>query len=281
MRFSLILATVGRVEEPKRFLASLDAQTYRDFELIVVDQNVDDRLEAILRPYFEHFPIHHLRSDKKGVSRARNMGLHRARGDIVSFPDDDCWYPKDLLEQVAEFFSKYPQWDGITGLAVDIKGHPSVGRWDSREGPINRYNVWTRSVEFSIFVKRQVAEQIGGFGEKLGPGAGTPWGAHEGDDFILRALQAGFRFYYNPRFFIYHPHPFQQYNVKALERARLYGCGMGRVLRKHRYPLWFVTYYWLRPLGGTLLALARGNIGKARYYWTTLKGRISGWVNYK
>jgi glycosyltransferase involved in cell wall biosynthesis len=281
MRFSLILATVGRTEEVKRFLEHLDRQTYRKFELIVVDQNPDDRLVPILEPYKERFPILHLRTLKTGVSRARNIGFQHAKGDIVSFPDDDCWYPANLLEEVAEFFKKHPKWDGITGRSVDAEGSPSVGRWGKREGVINRFNEWTRSVEFSIFVRRAVVEAIGGFDEELGPGASTPWGAHEGDDLILRALQAGFSFYYNPRFLIYHPQPVQSYDIKALKRARVYAQGMGRVLRKHRYPFWFVAYFWIRSLGGALLSLAKGNFGKARYYWATFEGRVLGWVRYK
>ena len=44
VKFSLILATVDRVTELERFLERLDRQTFRDFELFVVDQNTDDRL---------------------------------------------------------------------------------------------------------------------------------------------------------------------------------------------------------------------------------------------
>jgi glycosyltransferase involved in cell wall biosynthesis len=92
MKFSLVLATVGRTQEVARFLDSLARQTYRDFELIVVDQNPDDRLVELLRPFELRFPIIHLRCER-GVSRARNLGPKYVSGDIVGFPDDDCWYP--------------------------------------------------------------------------------------------------------------------------------------------------------------------------------------------
>jgi len=280
MRFSLILATVGRVEEPKSFLASLDSQTYRDFELIVVDQNPGDRLEAILQPYRKSFSILHLRS-AKGLSRARNVGLKYISGDIVAFPDDDCWYPPDLLRRVFRFFQEHPDTDGLTGCSVDESGELSNGRWDTSVGVLDRFNVWRRGISFSIFLKTQVVREIANFDETLGAGARTRWGSGEETDYLLRALKAGFRLYYDPSFAVYHPRSMERYDESDLKKALRYGCGMGRVLRKHRYPLWFVAYYWLRPLGGAILALGKGNIGKARYYWATLKGRFFGWGNYR
>ena len=99
MRFSLVLATVGRTEELNRFFASLDYATHRNFEVILVDQNPDDRLNSVLDHYDGRFPALHLRSER-GLSRARNVGLRRVTGDVVAFPDDDCWYPPNLLNQV-------------------------------------------------------------------------------------------------------------------------------------------------------------------------------------
>ena len=69
MRFSLLLATLNRTVEMRPLLESLAAQTWRDFELVVIDQNADGRLEEILRPYRTHFEIRHLRS-ARGHSRA-------------------------------------------------------------------------------------------------------------------------------------------------------------------------------------------------------------------
>ena len=53
IRFSLVLSTINRTDEVRRFLTTLDSQTYRQFELIVVDQNKDGRLLPILKPYAE------------------------------------------------------------------------------------------------------------------------------------------------------------------------------------------------------------------------------------
>src|SRR5579864_8357010 len=144
MKFSLVLATVGRHDEVARFLASLEAQGYRNFELIVIDQNDDDRLVPLLRMYHDRFALQHVRSPR-GLSRARNVGLKLASGDVIAFPDDDCWYPAGLLEKVAALLKADTGLDGITGRFTDGDGR-SEGRWLERSMMLNRYNVWRGAI---------------------------------------------------------------------------------------------------------------------------------------
>jgi len=277
LKFSLILATVGRTEELKKFLEHLNMQTYTNFELIVVDQNDDGRLVPILKDYKERFSILHLRSER-GLSRARNVGLRYASGDIVAFPDDDCWYPPDLLEKVAKFLEEHPGVDGLTGRSVDENGESSSGRWDYDAGLINRFNVWKRGISISIFLKTKIIEIIDGFDEMLGVGAHTPWGSGEETDYLLCALEEGYKIYYDPTIAVYHPHS-TVYCNNAIKRARLYAQGMGCVLRKHNYPFWFVLYQFLRPVGGILLSLLQGEFKKITYYYNVLSGRVRGWLS--
>jgi glycosyltransferase involved in cell wall biosynthesis len=72
-RFSLVLATVERTDELRSFLASLDAQTYQDYELIVADQNPDERLAPIWAPYTTKTRSS-VYERREGASRARNLG---------------------------------------------------------------------------------------------------------------------------------------------------------------------------------------------------------------
>src|SRR5829696_7589651 len=159
MRFSLVLATIGRISEVQRFLDSLDSQTYRDFELIVVDQNQDDRLSPLLAAYRGRFSILHLRSES-GLSRARNAGLGHITGDVVTFPDDDCWYPPELFERIARFFRERPELDGFTGRIADERGRSGTARFDNESGPLNLVNVWKRAASVTLFLRRDVVEAI-------------------------------------------------------------------------------------------------------------------------
>ena len=106
MKISLVMPTINVTTELDLFLKSLKAQTYKDFELIVVDQNEGNEVFEIVKDYEEEFKIKYVRSDEKGLSLNRNRGLILMKGEVVGFPDDDCEYRPDTLEKVAEFFER-------------------------------------------------------------------------------------------------------------------------------------------------------------------------------
>ena len=269
------MATVGRKEELVRFLGCLKNQTYRELELIVVDQNTDDRVTTVLREHGAGFEIHHLRCER-GRSKALNIGLKHVTGDVVVFPDDDCWYTPELLERVAQFFRDYPKWGGFGGRSVMETGEPSGGRWSRRAGPVTRNNVWRRAVSFTIFLRSSYLKNHK-FDETLGVGAGTPWGAGEETDFVLQMLESGCCIYYDPTVLVYHPNMIGPLTSARYRKAESYGKGMGRVLRKNGYPFHTAIYYMLRPFGGTVLAILRGRLAQAKLHWLTFAGRFGGW----
>lgn len=282
MKFSLVLATVGRTQEITRLLHSLEAQCYRDFELIVVDQNSDDRLVPILSPFADRFPIIHLRSER-GLSRARNGGLKWISGGVVAFSDDDCWYPEAILAYVHKQFMGHPEWDGITGRSIDENGAESAFSFGTESGLIDRFSVWQQAISYTIFLRRAVIDKVGPFDETLGLGAGTIFGSGEETDYLVRAIQAGFGIYYLRPLTVHHPHPEETIDRIVLKRTFAYGCGMGRVLSKHRYPMWFTIRALIRPLGGAVLFLSKFAMPKAALHWIRCMGRVrglcSGYVN--
>jgi GT2 family glycosyltransferase len=278
VKFSLVLATLGRTAEVARFLGALNEQSYRDFELIVVDQNPDDRLVALLEPFSTRFVIKHLRSER-GLSRARNVGLTRVSGDVVAFPDDDCWYPADLLAYVRDQLAGVPAVDGITGRSIDEQGNESAFRFSTSAGVVDRISVWQEAISYTIFLRRGVVDRVGGFDEELGVGAGTRFGSGEETDYVVRALAAGARVLYQPGLAVHHPHPELNIDSRIIQRAYSYGCGMGRVLTKHQYPFWFKARAVVRPLGGGIVSLARLNLPKAMLHWRRCVGRMSGMRN--
>jgi glycosyltransferase involved in cell wall biosynthesis len=86
MRFSLVVATLGRDADIAALLDTLLAQGRLDFEVILVDQNDDDRLGPIEAAYASRVTLRRLRSSVRNANHARNLGLRHARGEIVTFP---------------------------------------------------------------------------------------------------------------------------------------------------------------------------------------------------
>lgn len=273
--FSLVLGTFGRTVELEECLASLDAQTLRAFELIVVDQNPDGRLAPILARYESRFPILHLRPEQRGLSRAKNLGLKYASGQVIGFPDDNCRYPPELLARVMRFFTGHPEIAGLCGRSVDDDGKDSNLRFDTKPGPVDKFNVWRRAMAYNIFVRAASARGVW-FDERLGPGAGTKWGAADETDFVLQLLERGVPIHYDPTLLAIHPQPVTEFDEAAFDRAYSYGCGMGHVLRQRGYPLAFKARALLHPLKNALLSFARGNPSEAKYRFSAFKGRVNG-----
>lgn len=271
--FDLVVATVDRVSELERLLTSLEAQTHRDFRVLLADQNEDDRLDPILQDH-RHFDVVRLRAER-GLSRARNAVVGDIQADLVAFPDDDCVFPPGLLEEVAQRFASEPSLDGLTGRAVDDAGRSSRS-WANDPQVLTRENLWNRAISFTIFLRAPLVARIGRFDEELGLGASTPWTSGEEIDYLVRGLAAGARIEYDPSLVVTHsdkrPSPSALRSLGARD-----GASIGYILRKHGYPKRVVGRMFIRPVGGALVALARGDRAQAAFQLSTLRGRLLGY----
>jgi glycosyltransferase involved in cell wall biosynthesis len=274
MRFSLIVATKGRTTELGAFLDSLKRQNMTDFEVIIVDQNEDDRLQPVISSYTKDFSIHWLRSSIANSSHARNLGIAEAQGEILAFPDDDCLYPDALLPRVDQHFIAAPALGLLTGPARAPGGALGSGRWATHSGVPDYRNIWTSIIEFNMFFHRATLPPALRFDEELGVGA--RFGSAEGVDLAIRLKRAGALLFYD--FDLYVIHPDKALTPLAVQRAHIYGTGFGRVLRKHMevIPKITILRYLVRPLGGMLLAIFQARWLAAHYYLKTLHGRLHG-----
>lgn len=276
IKFSLVLATINRVREVDRFLQSLARQTYKNFELIVVDQNDDDRVSSLVDSYRDEFPITYLCS-ARGLSVARNVGLGHVTGDLVAFPDDDCWYPEHLLRNVALIFDKNDM-DILSGQSRDAHNRQSQRYWPHKPYLADKINIWKLAISYTVFIRRYCVECLDGFDETLGVGASSPWQSGEETDYLIRAMSLGYKIYYDPQIRVFHPQKTGKFGEEEKKRARAYGAGLGRVLKKQDYPLWFVGYMLTRPIGGIIASLMILRFNKAMYHYRVLQGRLEGWL---
>ena len=279
IRFSLIVATIGRKRELEALLSSLTRQLTRDFEVILVDQNPEGFLDDLICAYSPLLTMTHLRTTRRGASHARNLGIDRAVGEIITFPDDDCEYPPDVLARITERFAGSPGLSGITVASRDKDSGGRIVRFAGRAGQITRFNILNRCVEFGIFVKRPALARYR-FDESMGVGAeGSSWWSDEGPDLVLSMMKGGHTFQFVPQIVIFHPDPVWKYDEKAIMRSFRYGRGRGHYLRKHAYPLWFVGYVWSLYIAGICFGVAQSKPGKIKYYWSGLRGRVAGYFD--
>jgi len=103
-KVSIIIPTYNRAHVLKRAIQSVLNQTYKDFEVIVVDDGSTDDTKAIVKGLDDKRVLYKRHDRNKGVSAARNTGIVIARGEYIAFQDsDDKWLPTKLEEQMKAF----------------------------------------------------------------------------------------------------------------------------------------------------------------------------------
>lgn len=274
---SLVVATLGRSDEVRVMLDSMRDQTEKRFELIVVDQNPDDRLVPIIEgKQTEGLVIRHIRRSTRGVCPARNAGLALARAPLVAFPDDDCWYERDAVAGALAHFAENPATVGIVGhwVEFDPERQRPLAPLDPRLWRLYRGG---EAAAFSLFFRTEALRAVGGFSEYLGPG--SYFGCAEEEDLILRLLKTNARIDYVPTVHIHHDHN----NAPALtdaqrRRNRLYGRGTGAVLAKHKFPLYIIARGLVGPVYHALRAPNKGEALLLSGY--TILGRAEGLISW-
>ncbi len=273
---SLILATVGRTTELNRLFDTLVAQRWHDFEVVVVDQNKDDRLLPIVeRARSLGLLVRHLRHSPPNLALARNAGIAASGARWLGFPDDDCWYEPNTLERVMLRSVRADQPQGV------------ITRWVEQDPALPPGTLsWHRSSRFrdlpvssiTLFFRRDLLARIGGFDGRLG--VGQWFGAGEETDIVLRALRAGALLAYEPTALVHHrvDPPAPTLSAIARDAARLRARGTGALYAKHRLPPWVIARGLLSPI---VKPLARGAVGHDLAHGLAVaRGRLDGWLRW-
>lgn len=279
MKVSFIVATIGRSTDVGRLFDSLSNQFSSDFEVIVIDQNTDDRL----LPFIEvgrkkGIEILHERLEKPNLSGARNRGIVLARHDIIAFPDDDCWYDPQLIEVVISTFLNGQHIDCLVGKWVEQAGRKDIlPHFMTRES-------WRcfrggDASSISLFIRKKLLVSLNGFDERLG--VGRWYGAAEETDLLLRALDCGASIFYCPTAKVHHHFLSKPSGeLKAVCRnARQRARGTGALYAKHKLSLDIILRGILGPILMSIQKL-RTPVELLRGIYISL-GRIEGYLRWR
>ncbi|MDD5371925.1 MAG: glycosyltransferase family 2 protein [Sulfurimonas sp.] len=162
MKFSVIIPIYNSQATIARALDSVINQTYKDFEIILVDDGSSDNTNQVIKMFFKNKDIAHkyIYQENSGVSIARNRGIKETVGEYIAFLDsDDMWHPQKL-EIVSNILSN----DSINiighGYTLDNNFSNVYKTFDLTKVSFSRLLIKNFAVTPSIVVKKDVCERF-------------------------------------------------------------------------------------------------------------------------
>jgi glycosyltransferase involved in cell wall biosynthesis len=157
---SIILTVFNRAHYLKRCIGSLLRQSFKNWELIAVDDGSEDNSFQVLKEYQAHYPgIHVIRHKNMKLPLSRNKGITVSRGKYITFLDSDDEYAQDHLLKRVEYLNNHPEVDMICG-GIDIIGNEYVR---DKDNPSKFIHLSECSVGATFFGRRNVFFMLNGF----------------------------------------------------------------------------------------------------------------------
>lgn len=191
MKISIITITYNSASSLQRALDSVQSQTYKDIEHVIIDGASTDGTRKLIEAYAkQHKNVKWVSEKDNGIYDAINKGIRLATGDVIGFlHSDDMFYSVDSIEQIAAAFEQN-QADVVYGDLQYMRGNKVVRRWKS-----NTFN--PRALKYgwmpphpTVYVRREVYQQVGEY---------DSWFRISADyDMILRIFTAGYNTHYIP-----------------------------------------------------------------------------------
>lgn len=256
MVFSIVIPVYNRPEEIREVLESLTRQTYRNFEVLVIEDGSDQGSESIVDSFRKRIDVRYHYKPNSGQGFSRNAGFDLARGDYFVILDSDCIVPEFYLETVKKGIE-----DGkLDAFGGPDRNHPGFTPIQkaisySMTSPFTTGGIRGRKRRLGVFhprsfnmgLSRRVYEKTGGFKwTRLG----------EDLEFSIRIIKAGFRVGLIEDAFVYHKRRtrwtqfFKQLHFFGKARINVYTEHPDALKWVHCLPALFVLFSVLMLLMG-------------------------------
>ena len=262
-RFSVIIPVYNRPDEVAELLDSLTHQTYRNYEIILVEDGSSVPCETVVKAYAEKLPISYYTKPNSGPGQSRNYGAERAKGEYLLIWDSDILVPQGYFEAIEAFLATHPV-DAFGGpdrahesftdvqKAINYSMTSFFTTGGIRGGKTKLDTFYPRS--FNMGIRREVYEQLGGFrAMRFG----------EDIDFSYRIVEAGYTTALIPDAFVYHKRRtdfckfFRQVHNSGIARINLSLLHPGTLKLVHTLPALFtlavIPFMSLMPLYALLV----------------------------
>jgi len=205
-----------------------------DVEVVVVDNASSDDTPAVIDAFVRKFPARaeHLCETRRGNGHARNAGIARARGEIITVLDHDVIVGRDFIRLVRHEFERLGS-RGVIGGRLEPwdrtrQAHFFLTRPDEQVyGPLDQPAGFIHGGNLSFH--RDVIARIGGYDERFGAGTSLP---ASDTDFAYRAWRAGCELRYSPAIVAFHNHG-RHDGAELFATYRSYWIANGAFLMKH------------------------------------------------
>lgn len=175
---SPLVSVITPAYNAEKFIAetiqSVQAQTYTDWEMIIVDDGSTDKTADIIKEFSKHdnrIQYHYQPNGKQG--KARNLAIKQAKGKYLAFIDADDLWVENKLERQLKVFTQYPQVDLVYTNGVSFKGSIENVTKEHKEigGMIDKTLMFQTMLNgkslpnLSVIVKKECVDAINGFAE--------------------------------------------------------------------------------------------------------------------
>lgn len=232
MKYSLIVPVYNRPNEVDELLESLTRQSFRDFEVVIVEDGSKVRCDEVVKKYQDRLDIHYYYKENSGPGQSRNYGAERSSGEYLIVVDSDVVVPEDYFKEVeaelnredSDAFggpdSAHPSFtDTQKAISYSMTSFFTTGGIRGGKKKLDKF--YPRS--FNMGIKREVYMKLGGF-SKMRFG--------EDIDFSIRIFKAGCKCRLFPEAWVWHK---RRTDFRKFFR-QVYNSGIARINLYKKYP---------------------------------------------